>query len=85
MKLCARIDGVRERLWDGSLTLDAAAQLHHAFERSHRSERRERERKRQARTAGSESAGRANGSPPPARSARPKPAQPPEPRPALGV
>ena len=24
MKLCTRIEGVRERLWDGSLTLDAA-------------------------------------------------------------
>ena len=26
MKLCTRIDGVRERLWDGSLTLDVSAQ-----------------------------------------------------------
>ena len=33
MKLCAAIEGVRERLWDGSLTLDAAAQLQAAFER----------------------------------------------------
>ena len=44
MKLCTRIEGVRERLWDGSLTLDAAAQLQHAFERRDRSERRDRER-----------------------------------------
>ncbi len=36
MKLCTRIDGVRERLWDGSLTLDAAAQLQAAFERRDR-------------------------------------------------
>ncbi len=43
MKLCVRIDGVRERLRDGSLTLDAAAQLQAAFER------RERERAREAR------------------------------------
>ena len=46
MKLCARLDGVRERLWDGSLTPDAAAQLQAAFER------RERERSRQTRGAG---------------------------------
>ena len=44
MKLCARIGGVRERLWDGSLTLDAAAQLQAAFERHARLQRRERER-----------------------------------------
>ena len=46
MKLCRRIEGVRERLRDGSLTLDAAAQLQAAFER------RDRERKRQARITG---------------------------------
>ena len=43
MKLCARIEGVRERLWDGSLTLDAAAQLQAAFERRDRFQRRDRE------------------------------------------
>ncbi|MDE0219627.1 MAG: HNH endonuclease signature motif containing protein [Spirochaetaceae bacterium] len=70
MKLCTRIDRVRERLWDGSLTLDAAAQLQHAFER------RERERAREARGGGTGSAVRPNGStrPPPARSAHRKPA-----------
>ena len=36
MKLCTRIEGVRERLWDGSLTLDAAAQLQAAFQRRDR-------------------------------------------------
>ena len=36
MKLCARIEGTRDRLRDGSLTLDAAAQLQAAFERRDR-------------------------------------------------
>ena len=73
MKLCTRIDGVRERLWDGSLTLDAAAQLQAAFER------RERERARGAGTVAG-SAMRPDGLP------RPAPERPaqrkPEPRPA---
>ena len=43
MKLCVRIDGVRERLRDGSLTLDAAAQLQAAFERRDRKRERARE------------------------------------------
>ena len=46
MKLCAHVEGARERLRDGSLTLDAAAQLQAAFER------RDRERARAARSAG---------------------------------
>ena len=33
MRLCADIDGVRERLQDGSMTLNAAAQLQNAFDR----------------------------------------------------
>ena len=45
MKLCAHVEGARERLRDGSLTLDAAAQLQAAFER------RDRERARAARRA----------------------------------
>ena len=45
MNLCAHVEGARERLWDGSLTLDAAAQLQAAFER------RDRERARAARRA----------------------------------
>ena len=36
MKLCAHVGGARERLRDGSLTLDAAAQLQAAFERRDR-------------------------------------------------
>ena len=60
MKLCARIDGVRERLWDGSLTLDAAAQLQAAFER------RERGRTPQTLGTGTRSALRPNGSARPA-------------------
>ena len=36
MRLCAEVDGARERMGDGSLTLNAAAQLQHAFERQER-------------------------------------------------
>ena len=70
MKLCVRIEGVRERLRDGSLTLDAAAQLQAAFER------RDRERAREARSAmaGAGSAAR------PYRSAPAGPARPPAPK-----
>ena len=46
MKLCAHVEGARERLRDGSLTLDAAAQLQAAFER------RDRERARATCRAG---------------------------------
>ena len=46
MKQCAHVEGARERLRDGSLTLDAAAQLQAAFER------RDRERARAARRTG---------------------------------
>ena len=62
MKLCARIEGARERLRDGSLTLDAAAQLQAAFER------RDRERARLMRGAGAGmgSATKPNGAAPPA-------------------
>ena len=75
MKLCVRIEGVRERLRDGSLTLDAAAQLQAAFER------RDRERAREARsaTAGAGSAAR------PYRSAPAGPARPPAPKPMLDM
>ena len=60
MKLCAHVEGTRERLRDGSLTLDAAAQLQAAFER------RDRERARAVRRggAGAGSAVRPNGSAP---------------------
>ena len=40
MKLCAQVAGTRERLRDGSLTLDAAAQLQSAFDRRDRQQRR---------------------------------------------
>ena len=40
MKLCAQVAGTRERLQDGSLTLDAAAQLQSAFDRRDRQRRR---------------------------------------------
>ena len=69
MKLCARIEGARERLRDGSLTLDAAAQLQAAFER------RDRERARLTRGAGAAagSAAKPNGAAP-ARNPQRKPA-----------
>ena len=69
MKLCARIEGTRDRLRDGSLTLDAAAQLQAAFER------RDRDLARGAR-AGTAGAAKPNG-----RSAS-APAHPPERKPA---
>ncbi|MDD9984644.1 MAG: hypothetical protein OXQ31_00075 [Spirochaetaceae bacterium] len=81
MKLCTRIEGVRDRLWDGSLTLDAAAQLQAAFERRTRFQRRDRERARGAAT-GTGSAPRPNGSP---RSDEQKPAPQPSPGPALDL
>ena len=36
MRLCAEVQGARTRLQEGTLTLDAAAQLQHAFERQRR-------------------------------------------------
>ena len=36
MRLCAEVQGARVRLQEGTLTLDAAAQLQHAFERQRR-------------------------------------------------
>ena len=76
MRLCADIDGVRERLQDGSMTLNAAAQLQNAFDRQ------ERNRERAARSApGGDGFGDAARSPD--RSApTPGPAQPAERRPA---
>ena len=45
MRLCADVDGVRERLQNGTMTLNAAAQLQHAFDRQ------ERKKERAARSA----------------------------------
>ena len=45
MRLCADVEGVRERLQNGTMTLNAAAQLQHAFDR------RERKKERAARSA----------------------------------
>ena len=72
MKLCARIEGTRDRLRDGSLTLDAAAQLQAAFER------RDRQHARLARGARAGTAGAAK----PNGRAASAPAHPPEPKPA---
>ena len=77
MRLCAEVEGVRERLQNGLMTLNAAAQLQHAFDRQ------ERRKERAARSApGGVGCGAAaqsqDGSAPP-RSAERKPA----PAPAL--
>ena len=40
MRLCTEVDGVRERLQDGTMTLNAAAQLQHAFDRQERKKER---------------------------------------------
>ena len=45
MRLCADVEGVRERLQSGTMTLNAAAQLQHAFDRQ------ERKKERAARSA----------------------------------
>ncbi len=45
MRLCADVEGVRERLQDGTMTLNAAAQLQNAFDRQ------ERKKERAARSA----------------------------------
>ena len=45
MRLCADVEGVRERLRNGSMTLNAAAQLQNAFDRQ------ERKKERAARSA----------------------------------
>ena len=36
MRLCAEVEGVRERLRNGTMTLNAAAQLQNAFDRQER-------------------------------------------------
>ena len=69
MRLCADVEGARERLRDGSLTLNAAAQLQNAFDQQ------ERKRGRAGRRAGAGA-----GSPAP----KSGPARPAEPRPAPG-
>ena len=45
MRLCADVEGVRERLQNGTMTLNAAAQLQHTFDRQ------ERKKSRAARSA----------------------------------
>ena len=45
MRLCADVEGARERLQNGTMTLNAAAQLQHAFDRQ------ERKKERPARSA----------------------------------
>ncbi len=75
MRLCADIDGVRERLQDGSMTLNAAAQLQNAFDRQ------DRNRDGAARSAGGDgdAARSQDGS---ALALAPGPAQPAERKPA---
>ena len=40
MRLCTDVEGVRERLQNGTMTLNAAAQLQHAFDRQERKKER---------------------------------------------
>ncbi len=68
MRLCAEVDGVRERLQDGSMTLNAAAQLQNAFDRQ------ERKKERAARSA-PRGAGFGAGAQSQAGSAPPRPAE----------
>ena len=71
MRLCAEVEGARVRLQEGTLTLDAAAQLQHAFER---------QRRKQSQGDGGSGARAGAGSAEPARapngSAAPAPAPP---------
>ena len=70
MRLCADVDGVRERLQSGTMTLNAAAQLQHAFDRQ---ERRKERAARSAPGGAGAAAQSQNGSAPP-RPAERKPA-----------
>ena len=76
MRLCADVEGARERLRDGSLTLNAAAQLQNAFDQQ------ERRRGRAGRSA----AAGAGPTAPPDGSTAPEsaPVRPAEPRPTPG-
>ena len=70
MRLCADVDGVRERLQNGTMTLNAAAQLQHAFDRQ------ERKKERAARSApGGTGCGAAAQSQEGSAPARPRPAE----------
>ena len=80
MRLCARTPGARARLQDGTLTLSAAAQLQHAFERQERS--RSQRRRSLGMTAPAQSATPQTGSPPAAAAGL---TEPPEPMPVLDV
>ena len=72
MRLCADVDGARERLQDGSMTLNAAAQLQHAFDRQER--KRERAARRATGGIGSRFVARSQEGSAPARPAERKPA-----------
>ena len=71
MRLCADVDGVRERLRNGSMTLNAAAQLQNAFDRQ---ERRKERAARSAPRAGFGAAARSQDGSAPERPAERKPA-----------
>ena len=79
MRLCADVEGARERLRDGSLTLNAAAQLQNAFDQ----QERKRGRAGSSVAAGARPAAPSNGSTAP-KSGRAQPAEPqPTPGPAM--
>ena len=83
MRLCAEVDGVRERLQNGTMTLNAAAQLQHAFDRQERKkERAARSAPRGTGTGCGAAAQSQDGSAPPRRAER-KPAPALDPVPVL--
>ena len=71
MRLCAEVDGVRERLQSGEMTLNAAAQLQHAFDRQ---ERKKERAARAPRGTGCGAAARSQDGSAPTRPAERKPA-----------
>ena len=72
MRLCADVDGVRERLQNGTMTLNAAAQLQHAFDRQER--KKERAARSAPRGTGFKAAAQSQEGSAPPRSAERKPA-----------
>ncbi len=67
MRLCGEVEGARERMRDGSLTLNAAALLQHAFDRQERRRKQSRGARAGVRTAvaptGAPGAGAPTGAP----------------------
>ena len=81
MRLCAEVEGVRERLRNGTMTLNAAAQLQNAFDRQER--RKERAARSAPGGAGCGAAAQSQEGSAPPRPAERKPAPAPVPVPVL--